>query len=93
MTTKNIPKWRRVIKPSIRSKFDQNDFIGATPKRSARPMITKKLKIAYNIREGVDWNETYRNYEKHIKNISKRINEYIKDMQFENNISVGLVQK
>src|SRR3989344_5147805 len=49
ITRKNIPKWRRVINPSIRSKLDQKLLIGATPKISARPMTAKNPRIEYKI--------------------------------------------
>src|SRR3989338_1675246 len=49
ITTKNIPRWRRVMYPSMRSKLDQKLLMGATPKRLAKPMMTKKPATAYKM--------------------------------------------
>ena len=49
--------------------------------------------IAYQLRKGGDWQDIYNNYEIKIKQTSKLVNNFIKDLNFNNNILVGLVPK
>jgi predicted Zn-dependent peptidase len=49
--------------------------------------------IGSSLRVGIDWQEAYYNYEHNIIKAGKQLNDYIKILNFKDNILVGLIGK
>jgi predicted Zn-dependent peptidase len=99
LAQKNISKARKIIEKLLSKPVDKKELKQTIQKVLGDYALAydSSSKIAQEIwgqeRLGVSWKEYFNNYEQKIMTVADRLNEFIKVLDFKNNLTVGIVPK